>query len=70
MRAQGGFLAFEADEADARVRDELQDGIQHAEAGAQHGHEDDFAFELKTARGFERRLDFEIFLTPKERVAS
>ena len=58
-RAQGGFLALEADEADARVRDELQNGIQHSQSGAQDGHEDNFAFQPESARGFERGPDLE-----------
>ena len=54
-RAQSGFLAFEADETDARVRKQLEDGIKHAEAGAEHGHQHDFAAQLGTARGSKRR---------------
>lgn len=54
--ALGGFVALEADETDARVGNELQDGIEHAEAGAQNGHEHDFAFELVALRFGERGL--------------
>ncbi len=43
------------------VRDELQDGIQHAKAGAQNGDEDDFALELQTVRPGERRLYVNLF---------
>src|SRR5579859_6384742 len=35
------FLALQADEADARMGNQLQDGVHHAQSRAQYGHEDD-----------------------------
>ena len=42
LRRDGGHLvALQADVPDARARHELEDRIEHAEARAQHRHDDD-----------------------------
>ena len=43
--------------ADARTRDQLEHGVEHAEPGAQHGHDHDVARDAAALRGAERRLD-------------
>ena len=40
-RDRGALVALQPDMADARARNQLQHAGQHAEAGAQHRHEDD-----------------------------
>ena len=55
--AQGSLFAFQADEADARMRKQLQNGIQHSQPGAQDRHQDHFAFELGAARLCQRSSD-------------
>ena len=40
--AEGSFFALQADEADPRVRNQLQNGIQHAEPGPQNWYENNF----------------------------
>jgi hypothetical protein len=44
-----------------RVRNELQNGIEHSESGAQNGNKNDFALQLKTGCGRERRADGNFF---------
>ena len=40
-RDRGHLVALQADVADARARDQLEHGVEHPEAGAQHRHDDD-----------------------------
>ena len=51
------LVALQADVADARVGHELEHGVEHAEAGAQHRHDDDVGADPAAGRRAERRLD-------------
>ena len=55
------LVAVEADEADARARDQRQHAVEHADAGAQHrAHGDLLAGDARHARPLERRLDLDL----------
>ena len=69
LGAQSGFLAFQTDEADPRVWYQLQDGIEHAQSGAQDRDEHHFAFAAGNRARCQRGLT-ETGPTANERVAS
>ena len=56
-RAQSRFLALQANETNSRMGHELENRIQHSQAGAQHRHEHNFAPQLIPARARQRRPD-------------
>jgi len=51
------FVAMDAHVADARVRQQAQEALDHAEAGAQHGHDCNLVAQPDAARRLERRVD-------------
>ena len=58
LRGDGRHLvALQADVADPRGRHQLENGVEHAEPGAQHWHDDDVAADRPPRGGPERRLD-------------
>ena len=67
--ALGRFLAFQADEPDARVGNELKDGVQHAQPGAEDRDEHHFALEAEAAARASG-VWTETGTTANERVAS
>ena len=54
------LVALQADVADARARDQLQHGVEHAESRPQHRHDDDVRADAASGRGTDRRLDGDV----------
>jgi hypothetical protein len=58
LRGHGRQLvALEPDVAHSRGRNQLEDGVQHAEPGAKDGDDDDTAADTASGRRSERRFD-------------
>ena len=53
------LVAIEAEMADARVREQAQEGLDHAEPGAQHRHDGDLLGKPAAGRPLERGLDLD-----------
>ncbi len=51
------LVALQADVTDTCVRQQFEDGFDHAEARAQHGHDDDIGVEHFALGLLERRFD-------------
>ena len=61
LRGDGRHLvALETDVADARAGDQLEDGVEHPEAGAKNGNDDDIGADAASRRGTDRRVDGDI----------
>ncbi len=53
---RGGFVALQSDVAHARRGDEFEDGLEHAESGAQHRHDHDVRCQHTSVSRSKRRL--------------
>ena len=56
-RPQCGLLPFQPDKAHARVRDELENRIQHPQPGPQNRHQHHLALQAMAGRPGQGRLD-------------
>ena len=70
QRAQTFFLALQADESHPRVRDQLQNGIEHPKSRAQDRHQDHFALQAASRECAPAGVVTAQRSTANERVAS
>jgi hypothetical protein len=56
-RLQRGLVALHAQVTDACAREQAQEAVDHAEPGAQHGHDGDLGLQAAPGRRLQRRVD-------------